>query len=93
MEEERNNIPEQVKIHKTGVEDKINKEERDNILELLKRPWSGDGWRLKDASKNIKGYGEIVMVVPRLAHAVTWPVPAPVARGHHGPLNTATFPV
>ena len=29
-------------------------------------------------------------MVPHLARAVTWPVPAPVARGHQGPLNTAT---
>ena len=65
MEEERNNIPEQVKIRKIGVEDKIDKEERDNILELLKRPWSWYGWRLKDASKNIKGDGEIVMAAVR----------------------------
>ena len=32
-------------------------------------------------------------LVPRLALAVTWPVPAPVAQGHHGPLNTATCPI
>ena len=32
-------------------------------------------------------------LVPRLARAVTWLVPAPVARGHHGPLNTATCPI
>ena len=75
MEEERNTIPSLI-----GVEDNIDKEERDNILELLKRPWSRDGRRLKDASKNIKGDGEIVMMVPRLARAVTWPVPAPRAR-------------
>ena len=48
MEEESNNIPEKLKIRKSGVEDKIHQEERDNILELLKRPWSWDGWRLKD---------------------------------------------
>ena len=65
MEEERNNIPEQVKIRKIGVEDNIDKEEHDNILELLKRPWSRDGWRLKDASKNIKGDREIVMAAVR----------------------------
>ena len=29
-------------------------------------------------------------LVPRLARAVTWPVPAPVVQGHHGPSNTAT---
>ena len=34
-----------------------------------------------------------ITMVPRLARAVTWPVPAPVARGHHGPWNTATCPV
>ena len=65
MEEERNNIPEQVKIRKTGVEDKIDKEERDKILDLLKRPWSRNGWRLKDASKNIKRDREIVMATVR----------------------------
>ena len=32
-------------------------------------------------------------LVPRLARVVTWPVPAPVAWGHHGPSNTATCPV
>ena len=31
-------------------------------------------------------------MVPRLARAVTWPVPAPVAQGHHRPSNTATCP-
>ena len=35
----------------------------------------------------------IKYLVPRLARAVTWPVPAPVARGHHGPSNTATCPI
>ena len=28
-----------------------------------------------------------------LSRAVTWTVPAPVARGHHGPLNTANCPI
>ena len=54
-----------MKIHKIGVEDKIDKKERDNILELLKRPWSWNGWRLKDASENLKRDGEIVMAVIR----------------------------
>ena len=40
MEEARNNIPEQVKIHKIGVEDNIDMGEHDNIIELLKTPWS-----------------------------------------------------
>ena len=53
MEEETNNIHEQVKIHKIGVEDKIDTEERNNILELLKRPWSWNGWTLEDASENL----------------------------------------
>ena len=46
MEEEHNNIPEQVKIRKIGAEEKIDTDERDNILELLKKPWSpnGLGW-------------------------------------------------
>ena len=35
----------------------------------------------------------IPYMVLRLARAVTWPVPAPVARGQHGPSNTATCPV
>ena len=38
MEEERNNIPEQVKTRNIGVEDNIDKEERDNIIELLRTP-------------------------------------------------------
>ena len=32
-------------------------------------------------------------LVTRLARAITWPVPPPVARGHHGLLNTATCPI
>ena len=32
-------------------------------------------------------------LVPHLACAVTWPLPAPMAQGHHGPLNTATCPI
>ena len=32
-------------------------------------------------------------LVPRLARAVTWSVPTPVARGHQGPSNTANCPV
>ena len=60
MEEERNNIPEQKKIRKIGVEDKkirkigvddkIDKEERNNILEILKTYWSQNVWRLVDTS-------------------------------------------
>ena len=49
MEEGSNNIPEQVKMRKISVEEKVNTDERDNILEQLKTPWSGYGWRLKDA--------------------------------------------
>ena len=46
MEEERNNIPEQEKICKIGVKEKIDKDKRDNILELFKTPWSPNrlGW-------------------------------------------------
>ena len=32
-------------------------------------------------------------LVPYLARTLTWPVPAPVARGHHRPLSTATCPI
>ena len=51
--EDLNTILEQVKIRKISVEDKINMEERNNILELLKRPWSWKGWALKDASEDV----------------------------------------
>ena len=54
MEEERNNIPEQVKIRKIGVKDNIDTGERDNILELLKTPWSGDGSRLEDVMAAVR---------------------------------------
>ena len=47
--EEPNNILEQVNIRNISVEDKINTEERNNILEKLKRLWDRDGWELKDA--------------------------------------------
>ena len=33
-------------------------------------------------------YGTRLTLAPRLAHAVTWPVPVPVAWGHHGPFYT-----
>ena len=47
------------------------------------------------------GYDKIIQgkffrrkyLVPRLARAVTWPVPAPVAQGHHGLLHTTTCPI
>ena len=42
--EELNNIIEKLNIRKISVEDKINMEERNNILELLKRPSSWVGW-------------------------------------------------
>ena len=61
MKEEHNDIPEQVKIRKMFVEDNIDTEERDNILELLKTPWSGDGSRHEDASDNHKRDREIVI--------------------------------
>ena len=61
MEKERNNIPEQVNICKIGFKENIDKDERDNILEILKTPWIGDGWRLEDASENHKKDREIVM--------------------------------
>ena len=61
MEKECNSILEQVKIRKIGVEEKIDKDERDNILEILNTPWSGDGWRLEDASENHKIDREVVM--------------------------------
>ena len=61
MEEECNNIPKQMKICKIGDKDKIDTEERDNILELLKTPWSGDGSRHEDASDNHKRDREIVI--------------------------------
>ena len=50
-----------MKIRKIGVEEKVNKEERDNILELLNTPWSWNGWRLEDASENHKRDRKIVM--------------------------------
>ena len=76
MKEEHNDIPEQVKIRKMIVEDNIDTEERDNILELLKTPCSGDGSRIEDvmaavrhneselkfASEDLSGDRDIVMV-------------------------------
>ena len=59
--EERNNILEQVNIRNISVEDKINMEEHNNILELLKRPWSWNGWILNDASDDQKRDRKIVM--------------------------------
>ena len=46
-------------------EENINKEEHDNILELLRTPCSWNDWRLKDASENIKIDVEIVMAAVR----------------------------
>ena len=43
--------------------------------------------------KFLGGVYIIFGLVPRLSRAVIWTVPAPVARGHHGPLNTATCPI
>ena len=59
--EERNNILEQVNIRKISVEYKINTQDRNNILELLNRPWSWNEWVLKDASDDQKRDREIVM--------------------------------
>ena len=61
MEEERNNISYQVKICNIGVKDNIDKEERDNILDILRTTWSWNGWRLKDALMNLKRNRETVM--------------------------------
>ena len=66
MEEERNNIPKKVKILNIGVEDKINQEKRNKILEKLGTPWSWNGWRLEDASENLRRDREIVMAVVKL---------------------------
>ena len=41
--------------------DKIEKEDHNNILEILRSPLSCIGWRLKDASYNLKRDREIVM--------------------------------
>ena len=41
--------------------DKIDKEERDKILEILRTPWSFNLWRLEDALDNLKRHSEIVM--------------------------------
>ena len=38
-------------------------------------------------------YSRYFYLVPRLARAVTWPMPAPVAQGRHGPSNTSTCPI
>ena len=59
--EDRNTILEQVNIHKISVENVINMEDRSNILELLNRPWSWNGWALKDTSEDLKRDSEIVM--------------------------------
>ena len=61
MEEECNNIHEQVKGRKIGVEEKVDTDKRDNILELLKKPWVQNGWRLENASENHKRDREIVI--------------------------------
>ena len=53
MEEERNKTPEKVKIYKIGVEDKIDTYEHDNILEILRKCWSWNEWRLKDSLMNL----------------------------------------
>ena len=50
-----------MKIRNIGVEEKVDTEERDNILELLKTHWSGDRWRLENESENHKLDREIVM--------------------------------
>ena len=48
-------------IRKIGVKDKINMEDRDNILEILKILCSGDGCTLELESYYLKRYREIVM--------------------------------
>ena len=60
MEEERNKIPEQVRIRKIGVENRIDMEERDKILEILKTPWVGDGWRLEYMMTVIRHNGGVI---------------------------------
>ena len=59
--EERNKILEQVNMRKISVEDKINTEERNNILEKLERPVILNGWDLEFASEDLKRDREIVM--------------------------------
>ena len=48
-------------IRKIGVKDKIDMEDRDNILEILKILCSGDGCTLELESYYLKRYREIVM--------------------------------
>ena len=45
---------------------------------------------LTNFTNNIQSLQHLVL---RLARAVTWTMPAPVARGHHELLNTATCPI
>ena len=63
MKEERKNIPEKVKIRKIGVKDKIDTDERNNILELLKTPLSGDGSRLEDVMAAVRHDGGVLKFV------------------------------
>ena len=44
------------------------------------------------ALKNYKAVLIEYKPAPRVASAVAWPVPAPLARGHHGPPNHCYFP-
>ena len=50
-----------MKIRKVGVEDNIDKEDRNNILELLRKYWSRNVWRLEDTSDNLRRDRELVM--------------------------------
>ena len=50
-----------MKIRKVGVEDKIDKEDRNNILELLRKSWSRNVWRLEDALENLRRDRDLVM--------------------------------
>ena len=61
MEEECNNIPEKLKGRNIGVKEKVDTEERENILELYKKPWIRNGWRLENASENHRRDREIVV--------------------------------
>ena len=65
MEEERNKIPEKVKICKISVKNNIYKEEPNNILEILRTPWSWNEWSIEVASENLKRHEEILMAAIR----------------------------
>ena len=48
-------------IRKISLEDKINMEERNNILELLERPVSLHGWENFHVSNGLRGDKDIVL--------------------------------